>query len=265
MLPNDVLLEIFDFCGDGSEISIIQSRSTIRSIKRFQVWRTLVHVCRRWRSVVIGSPRRLNLRLLCTSGTPARHTLDAWPPLPLVILCDQLVEGVDNFVAVLERSNRVCEITVSSSDLENLWAAMQEPFPELTHLELSSYDETPVAVLPNSFLGGSAPRLRELYFSGITVPGLPKLLLSATHLVILSLDFIPHSGYFSPEAMVTALSTLTSLSYLLLRFQSPLSCPDRASRRPPSPSQIFFIQRGSANTWTTSWPTLMPLNSISWI
>jgi hypothetical protein len=32
-----------------------------------EVWQVLVHVCRRWRSIVFGSPRRLNLQLFCTS------------------------------------------------------------------------------------------------------------------------------------------------------------------------------------------------------
>ncbi len=33
------------------------------------------HVCQKWRSVVFGSPRRLNLRLLCTKRTPVREML----------------------------------------------------------------------------------------------------------------------------------------------------------------------------------------------
>ena len=76
-----------------------------------------------------------------------------------------------------------------------------------------------------------------LSLDGIPFPGLPKLLLSATHLVNLHLYDIPHSGYISPEAMVTALSTLTSLESLSLEFQSPRSRPDRASRRPPPPTR----------------------------
>jgi hypothetical protein len=65
--------------------------------------------------------------------------------------------------------------------------------------------------------------------------------LSATHLVDLSLNNIPHSGYFSPEAMVTALSTTTSLESLELEFQSPLSRPDRASRRPPLTRSVLPV------------------------
>jgi hypothetical protein len=140
---------------------------------------------------------------------------------------------VDNIIAALELSNRVCIISlldVSSSLLETLLAAVQEPFPELTHLWLGSYGGP---VIPDSFLGGSAPRLQHLSLDGILFPGLPKLFLSATHLVDLRLENIPHSGYISPEAMVAILSTSTSLQYFSLQFQSPQSFPDQESRRPP--------------------------------
>jgi hypothetical protein len=226
LLPDDVLLAIFDFCAD------------------LEAWQTLVHVCRRWRIVVLESPRRLNLQLVCSAKTPARKTLDIWPALPLVILndIDHPIENMDNIVAVLERSNRVRQIDllgVSSLHLASGLAAMQEPFPELTHLMLSSNEET-VPVFPDSFLGGSAPRLRIVYFGGIPFPGLPKLLLSATHLVYLSLFDIPHSGYFSPEAMVTVLSMLISLESLSLEFRSPRSRPDLRSQRPPPPTRFVL-------------------------
>jgi hypothetical protein len=97
-----------------------------------------------------------------------------------------------------------------------------------------------MTVVPDSFLVGSAPRLEDLTLSGIPFPGLPNLLLSTTHLVDLDLDCIPHSGYFSPDAMVAALSTLTSLDFLTLRFKSPESCPDLETRRlPPSTRSVL--------------------------
>ena len=40
--------------------------------------------------------------------------------------------------------------------------------------------------------------------------------------------------------MVTALSTLTDLKTLRLQFQSPRSCPDWASRRPPPPTHLVL-------------------------
>ena len=206
-------------------------------------WQTLVHVCRRWRSVVFGSPRRLNLHVVCSNETLASKTLDIWPAFPIVIRCDDIlpIYNLDNIVVILkhrEFRNRVHQITItfaSSSLLEIVLEAMQAPFPELTHLWLWPNQNTgPVLgpVVPDSFLGGSASRLRSFNLYQISFPGLPNLLLLATHLATLRLCGIPHSGYFSPEALVTALSTLTSLEEFRLQFESPLSCPDRASRHP---------------------------------
>ena len=203
-LPDDVLLEIFNFhgcCvydvfGDESE----------------KAWQTLVHVCRRWRCIVFGSPRHLDLQLVCMTKTPAREMLNVWPALPLIIVShdDSPTGSVDNLIAALECTDRVCNIyldIVQSWEMD-IYRAMQQPFPELTYLYLESTDKT-VAVVPDSFLGGSAPRLEVLCLGGIPFLGLPKLLLSTTHLIELNLNIIPHSGYISPEEMVAALSTLT--------------------------------------------------------
>jgi hypothetical protein len=181
----------------------------------------------------------LKLQLYCTAKTPARDALDVWPALPLHIKDKEDLEedGVNNVIAVLEHSDRVRRIDlrhISSSHLQKLSAAMQVPFPELTFLRLFSDGEV---ALPDSFLGGSAPSLEFFSLDHIPFLGLPKLLLSATHLVYLYLRNVPHSGYIPPQAMVTALSTLTRLDTLMLEFQSPLSRPDRASRRPPPPTR----------------------------
>ena len=117
---------------------------------------------------------------------------------------------------------------------------MEVPFPKLIHLYLSFEGLSYAPVLPDSFLGGSTPHLRYLAFNFIPFPGLPKLLLSSIHLVGLCLRDIPHSGYFSPEAMVTCLSMLTSLDDLEIKFESPRSFPDQENRRslPPTRSVL---------------------------
>ncbi len=140
----------------------------------------MVHVCRRWRILVFGSPRRLNLLLYCKTRISARKTLDIWPALPLLIRDNVSETSVDNAVALLEHSNRIRQIdltcfTTSQTDNEKVWAAMQVPFPELTGLILQSRSET-APFLPDSFLGGSAPRLRYIALHGIPFPGLPNLL-----------------------------------------------------------------------------------------
>ena len=230
MLPDDVLLDIFQF----------YVYDALAAMAR-QAWQLLVHVCRRWRCVVFESPLRLDLRLYCSAKTPTRDTVDVWPALPFII--DELHTrrgSVDNIIALLERNDLVHRITqiglsdISSSQLEDISEVMQVPFPELTHLGLFHDDETePVLPLSDSFLGGSAPRLQSLDLRGILYPGLPKLLLSATHLTDLHLTCIPHSGYISLEAMVACLSTLTSLEGLVLVFRSPQPHPDQEGQRPP--------------------------------
>jgi len=162
-----------------------------------------------------------------------------------------LSSGVDIVVA-LGQTNRVCLVDLEglkNRELDTVLAAMQVPFPQLTTLRLTSFGETP-PVVPDSFLGGSAPRLRFFKLDGIPFPGLPRLLLSATHLVTLFLFNIPHSGYISPEAVVCLLSVLSSLEELLLLFQSPQSHPDWVNRRPPPskrsiiPALMYFSFKG---------------------
>ncbi len=245
VLPDDVLLEIFDF--------YMKERFHHGTKAEVETWHSLVHVCRRWRHVVFGSPHRLNLQLVCTPGTPARDTLDVWPALPLLIRgMISSTSSVDDIVVALGHSNRVCEVHLLETgrrQLEEISAAMQMPFPEMTNLFLHCEDETP-PVIPDSFLGGSAPRLRVFELSGIPCLGLPQLLLSATHLVHLVLYHIPHSGYFSPQAMAALLSVLSSLEKLSLGFESPRSRPDLESRRPPPlkhsviPSLTHFVFKG---------------------
>ena len=126
MLPDDVLLEIFDFYVDMGEYFESQ---------RIEEWIRLAHVCQRWRSVVFQSPLRLKLRLLCTTRTPARDALDIWPPFPLLIYDRDNEPGeMDNIIAALEHNDRVCQIILgclSSPKLEYITdsAAMHKPIP----------------------------------------------------------------------------------------------------------------------------------------
>ena len=236
VLPDDVLLEIFDF--------YVRMYSMSTSMKTgVEKWQSLIHVCRRWRNLVLESSRRLNLQLYCTPETPARDTLDVWPPLPLVVAGNMdLTSDTKNVIAALGRSNCICKFDLwglVNWQLEEVSAAMQVPFPELTDLGLMLNGET-LSVIPDSFLDGSAPLLRNFRLFGIPFPGLPNLLMSATHLVNLRLFNIPHSGYISPKAIVALISVLSSLEGFSLKFQSPQSCPDREARTsPPSKRSII--------------------------
>jgi hypothetical protein len=231
LLPDDALLEIFHFYQDKYEYT--DEGEIIK--EEVETWQSLVHVCRRWRRIVFESPHRLYLRLVCTSKTPAKDTLDTWPALPIHIWDkDFISEGVDNIVAALEYSDRVDKIGLSEvggPPMGSVLMAMQKPFPELTRLELHS--DGAVTVIPDAFLDGYAPNLEYLKLDHIPIPRLPSLLTHSIDLFSIYLLNIPHSGYFSPEEMVSCLSTLKELQEFVLEFESPLSRPVRARRRPP--------------------------------
>jgi hypothetical protein len=168
---------------------------------------------------------------------------DIWPELPISVWSDGHKKwGIDNIFAALEQIDRICALGLFNFQLEQVLAEMQQPFPALTGLCLG-FDYETWLVVPASFLGGSAPLLQTLDLNNFPFPGLPNLLLSATHLVVLRLLNISYPEHFSPEVMATCLSVLTSLKTLEIGFKSPQSHPGRKSRHPPPRTLLPFLAR----------------------
>jgi hypothetical protein len=249
ILPDDVLLLIFHFDRvtyfedvdrmiDDPRNKFTRIGSSDRDIRLWSLpwgWCRLAHVCQRWRSVVFASPNFLELKLVCGPKTRVGLT-GIWPSLPIIIRDTfdfHMPEDYDFDAAIVHR-NRVCDINLydlSNSQLLRLASAMQDQFPALIHLMLDfyNYHGTPAPAFPDGF---SAPRLQTLILRRIPFPTLPKLLLSATDLVELTLVGIPQTGYFTPVALVAGLTVSANLKSLVINFKSPLSRPDRESRHP---------------------------------
>ncbi|KAI9460703.1 hypothetical protein F5148DRAFT_253080 [Russula earlei] len=235
ILSDDALVEIFDFYANNWNARISE-------------WHTLVHVCRRWRFIVFASPRRLNLRLEYAGKRPMSRMLDIWPVLPVAITRHSwgpltLDPSCGNIAVALnsEHYNRICEIHlyhIPNPHWKRLAAVMQKSFPELTHLGISV--EAPVVPISDSFLGGSVPRLRELWLRSSPFPGLQNLLLSTNNLVVLSIWDVPSSRYTSPQAIVAALSMVPRLETLRLGFHFPTSHPDTTNRPLPPHARTFL-------------------------
>ena len=227
-LPDEVLLEVFTFYMEDAYQ---------------EEWIILVHVCGGWRHIVFTSPLRLDLQLCVQGKTHVRKLLEIWPALPIVIRPNSrrwcsIPKVMENVIAALQHRDCVRRVIlhdfrVPDRKLKVFLELMQHPFPTLTMLELWKWSNKEAAVISDSFLGGSAPLLQSLALSHVAFPGLPKLLLSASHLVLLDLGNIPLAGYISPEVMVASLSSMTQLRYFGLAFDSPPSRPSRESRRPP--------------------------------
>jgi hypothetical protein len=249
MLSDDVMLEIFDFCQENYDPYLWLSGGICD-------WRILVHVCQRWRQVVFGSPLRLNLRILCTHGTPVQKHLEIWPKFPIHIEYirndSEPMErnDEDNVIAALDHPDRLSAVGLSLTgrQLGKIVTVMQEPFPAMKHLSLETRILNDVPVLPCEFLGRSAPSLQRILLAGIPFPALPGLLLSTSDLVTLRLLNIPQTGYISPEAMVAALATLIRLEDLTIEFQSPASRPDQIHLPPVIrtvlPALTYFYFKG---------------------
>ena len=229
-LLDEVLLDIFDF----------YRQSVVDSWAGNWRWRTLVHVCRRWRHIVLSSSRRLDLRLLCTAGTSVRNYLDFWPPtLPIAILYDfsrfssSHPEDERNIFIALENPDRVCsiELLASNSLLAKISRVMQVPFPALKYLSLRTKDLFALApIVSQGFLGGSAPGLQKFSLSGRPSPALPDFLLSCKVLVDLHLFCVPNPDQFLPEVIVTTLSKLSRLKILNIGSIGSLTLTPRRSR-----------------------------------
>ncbi|KAH9975319.1 hypothetical protein BGW80DRAFT_90271 [Lactifluus volemus] len=195
--------------------------------------------------------------------TSVKEMLDVWPPFPIEIRSSGLG---DNIMAALEHQDRICEINLDLTypECERLATVMQKPFPALTSLRLRSALFEDVPVLPDTFLGISAPRLRSLFWEGLAFPKLPQLILSFNDLSKLYLQSIPDHGYISPDAMVTGLSALTRLTYLCFDFDFEEIVAFRP--RPPltrvllpALTESSFVV--STSTGRTSWLGSMFLNS----
>ena len=231
MLQDDVLLEIFD-----------SYRRFVFWYNGLWPWKKLLHVCRRWRYIVLASPRRLDLNIACNRSTPTRKLLDIWPPFPISLSCypwnSEGIRGNHNVFAALQQRNRISCINLSGitrMEVEQFAAMMDESFPILTDLtvDIDMTPEPPItAELPDSFLGGSAPRLQSFNLGSVAFPALPNLVLSASHFQYLHLYDIPHAGYIPPEAMLTFLLPLHKLKGLTIEFPSPESRPLQMSPPP---------------------------------
>ena len=250
ILTDDILLEVFD----------CYRQTLLEQWTDTWKWVTLVHVCRRWRHIIFGSPCRLDLWLPCTYGTPVRRRLNCWPPLPIFVkywanleFKPPSPEDEDNLIAALEHPDRVrkIQLALTSSQLVKVAERMQMAFTGLTSLSLWLDKET---TLPKTFLAGCAsPRLRDITLVGVPFPELHQLLASTIDLVSLRLMEVPDAGYIPPDAMSACLSKLPHLRFLCIDFHSPHSTRhNRGNRRPTSltrnslPSLTSFNFRGTS-------------------
>ena len=230
-LDDDSLLNVFYvyrrfFLGNGDDSARFKGRVAETW------WYHLIHVCQRWRTVILRSASYLGLSLVCTKGTRVAYMLANSPSLPLVIDYAQEYCGIPEkdeqqaFIALKQRGRvRRISIELSIINLKKLVVALEGEYPILEHLTIRHQikDNTTSLTLPETF---EAPHLRHLTLVGFALPIGSRLLATAVHLVTLSLLMNSPSTHFQPITLLQWLSSMPQLETLIINFIIPASIRD---------------------------------------
>jgi hypothetical protein len=244
ILNDDVLLNIFHLYRlDVQEYEHRDEEWTF-NLKRQRWWYKLAHVSRRWRHVILGSPSRLDLHLVCTYGVPVADMLAHSPPLPLTVLYEDLghemtAEDEEGVLLALSHRDRVHRIALRmpAPELGKFIAAMDDEFPTLERLYMDPQDGNTSLTLPQLF---QAPNLRHFSLWYIALPVRSPLLTTTGGLVSLLLKGIPRSAYFPPGYLLTRLSLLPQLESVWITFDLPVPNRDVIRQLSEIPTMAHF-------------------------
>ncbi|KAI0258337.1 hypothetical protein BC834DRAFT_84299 [Gloeopeniophorella convolvens] len=205
-LPDDVLLEIFDFYR-------LDAPGPTETGWEW-AWHPLAQVCRRWRRAVLSSPRRLELDLYLTNGSHVRSILLRSPSS--LITLSYLGERYDDdyeripwpsgdikgITLAFKQVDRIREIAIvkDCDVLAKLFATVTKPAPHLEVLDIRS--DWTSSILPVGFLGGNAPTLSVLHLYKV-LPPLP----STPCLTHFSFSLGDYSGDTQDDYMIDELFT----------------------------------------------------------
>jgi len=236
MLNNDALLNIFYLY----QLIVSESYSDVLIFPQWENaswWYKPVQVCRRWRYLILASPARLDLHLICTYGTPVADMLAYSPPFPLIINyldygLDPSTEDEDAILLALQCRDRVRRIGLSTPapNLLKLMNGIDGQFPALERLFIwpRTKDDTSL-MIPPTF---QAPHLGMLSLSHAYLPlGSALLRTTVGLLTFLVLLDVPLSAYFQPSYLVAQLPFMPHLERLSIGFKSPI--PTRRVERQP--------------------------------
>ena len=216
-----MLLNIFDW------YRLYNTTSEEQSWNLERWWYKPLHVCRKWRNLILTSPTRLDLHLVCTYGVPVEAMLSHSPPLPLIIYYPAIPTNIsaadeESAVFALQQHERVHRVHVAASTtvLCNFFKAMNCEFPMLESLFLHLSTESRAGLeLPEKLL---APLLHHLTLSNISLPIQSQLLRQAEGLITLRLWNAPASSEFNPAHLVAQLVGMSHLEVLMVQFYTPI-------------------------------------------
>ncbi|KAH9175843.1 hypothetical protein EDB89DRAFT_288093 [Lactarius sanguifluus] len=227
-LNHDVLLDIFHWYRLGNTTDDFD-----RGWNLEHWWFKLIHVCRTWRHLILASPSRLNLHLVCTYGTPVRTMLTHSPPLPLIIYYPGGLGGAagkeeGDVHFLLQHRERVRRIHIGVP-AESLLDSLDGEHPSLQHLVIRSRTSSSSITSVELPAKLHAPLLRHLVLFDVRPPVGSELLLLAERLVTLELLDIADTSEVHPAHLVAQLTHMAQLERVVIHFRTAL--PNRTVER----------------------------------
>ncbi|KAN0141532.1 hypothetical protein V8E53_000777 [Lactarius tabidus] len=207
-------------------------------------WYKPIQVCREWRHLVLTSPVRLDLHLVCTYGIPVEAMISHSPPLPVIIYYPGIPSEIsaadkEGALFALQQRERVRRIHVEapSAILSNIFKAIDGEFPILERLVLRLQKESRTgSVLPEKL---RAPLLHHLTLSNIALPTGSQLLRHAENLITLALLNVPDTAEFHPEHLVAQLSAMSVLETATIHFHTAI--PNRKVKQRLLSAQVTRV------------------------
>ena len=240
ILDDDSLLTIFclyrpDFLCDETEI--YNSHFGGMSVQPWaggRWWYRLVHVCQRWRNLILGSTSYLCLSLVCMNRTPVANMLAHSPPLPLTVdylgKDDITAEDEEGLMLALKQRDRVRHLRLSFPvcNPQKFVTTIDRDFPILEYLVVVPPVVDSRALMLRKTL--QSPHLNHLALRGFTCPIGPRLHQTAVGLVRLFLTITHLSAYFQPNILLQWISFMPQLEMLVISFT--FIVPDHDVERP---------------------------------
>ena len=190
-LPDEVLLEIFDhyrqsFCRRDFPLRVWNNKNG---------WFKLVHVCHRWRCIVLASRHRLGLLLFFTENTPTRAAVLESQPLarlPIFVDYSRIVWNTGaqtRLISALRYYDRVFRIAINGprKDFDKICKALDLPFPALVSLDLHNMEGNIEPIFLASSLMTSIKSLQYLRLANVQLSSFLPLLSVTRALIFLNL------------------------------------------------------------------------------
>ena len=228
MLDDDSLLHIFYLCRpfyeETDNIRRLVERKREWADERW--WYSLVHVCQRWRNLILSSPSHLGLCLFCKNGTPVADMLAHSPPLPLVIYYHDkdrafTANDEEGITLALQSCDRIrcIRLWMSFPNLRKIIPAMDKEYPILEELVIGPTAErlepNTALILPDTI---QAPNLRDLLLADTSIQTRSRFLTNTKGLVTLCLF---QGSYLPPNTLLHWLSFMPQLEDFMVAFSSP--------------------------------------------